>query len=135
MRIRRSALEELTRHARESQPRECCGILMSRREDPATVSFSLRGTNTETEFPEQRYALDRVAHLKALDLEYDEGATIIGYYHSHPESSATPSQVDREQAVPGVTYVIIGLEGDTVSHTVWRLDGDEVVCEPLEVSD
>ena len=32
--------------------------------------------------------------------------SLIGYYHSHPDSPAIPSEYDREHALPNFIYVI-----------------------------
>ena len=60
--------------------------------------------------PEELLAVDRRAR------ERDE--EIVGYYHSHPASEATPSSRDRAEAWPKSVYLIVGPSGEV---TAWRL--------------
>ena len=59
--------------------------------------------------------------------------SIVGYYHSHPDGRARPSRWDVEQAIAGVTYLITGMAHGRIEHAAWRLEGDDLVPEPLEV--
>jgi len=134
LKILRQVLNSIADHARRSFPRECCGILMCLGEDGLTVNRALWAENASPERPEQRYLLGHEAHLKAVEMESAGDARIAGYYHSHPDGKARPSNHDVEQAISGVTYLITGLESDgQVEHTAWRLEGDNLVPEPLEV--
>ena len=69
VRILRHILESVADHARQSIPRECCGILMAQGDDLSTVSCALPAENAETDQPEQRYSLDHKTHLRAVEME------------------------------------------------------------------
>lgn len=65
------------------------------------------------------------AILKAQRTARADGLEIVGYYHSHPGGSARPSKVDRRDAWPGTSYVILGMEGrELISTRSWRLDAE-----------
>ena len=73
-----------------------------------------------------------------LEDEADEkGLTLVGYYHSHPDAPAIPSEYDRDHALPNFVYVITSVrDGDAVDMRVWQLkadrssfDGAELVVE------
>jgi proteasome lid subunit RPN8/RPN11 len=133
MRVPPSILDGLAAHARDSDPRECCGLLLASGAEDDTVSLVIRAENAELDQPQQRYSLGHRAHLQAVALEAEDAARIVGYYHSHPRGRATPSAHDVREAVEGATYLIIGLGGGSAEYAAWRLSGGEVIREPLEV--
>lgn len=57
-----------------------------------------------------------------------EGLGIVGFYHSHPDHPARPSQHDLAQAqkiFPGYSYVIVAIHGGrAVDLTSWVLRDD-----------
>ncbi len=126
-------MESIVAHARESLPRECCGILLVDAGDPSTVTSALRAENAAKDHLEQEYVLGHKAHLKAVELESSGHARIDGYYHSHPGGGTKPSDRDRKQAVCSATYLIVGVDDGAVEHAAWRFEGDSFASEPLEV--
>ena len=135
MRISRQALESVTKHAQQSRPHECCGILMSTSGNGSVVDHVIPAENVEKEDPERGYVLGHKAHLKAVEMEAVGGACIAGYYHSHPNGKARPSNRDLKQAISDVTYLITGFSDGEIQHTAWRLIEDKLIPEPLEVSE
>jgi proteasome lid subunit RPN8/RPN11 len=54
-----------------------------------------------------------------------KGLTLVGYYHSHPDSPAIPSIYDRDHALPNFVYIITSVvQGKAVEMHVWRLRPD-----------
>jgi proteasome lid subunit RPN8/RPN11 len=48
---------------------------------------------------------------------------VLGFYHSHPDCPARPSEYDREHAWPFYSYVIVSIaKGSAVDMTSWLLD-------------
>ena len=59
------------------------------------------------------------------DAAEDRGLTLVGYYHSHPDSPAIPSIFDRDHALPNFVYIITQVQdGQAVDMRVWRLKDD-----------
>ncbi|MFQ5808899.1 MAG: Mov34/MPN/PAD-1 family protein [Armatimonadota bacterium] len=141
MKILRQVLESVAAQARAGLPHECCGILLSDATDPSTISRTIPAKNAEKVSPSRRYVLGHEAHLKAVDMEVSGKSRIVGYYHSHPCSSepiqgkVKPSHRDAELAVPEVTYLIVAPHDESIHHAAWRLEGDELVPQPLEVTE
>jgi proteasome lid subunit RPN8/RPN11 len=53
------------------------------------------------------------------------GLDVLGFYHSHPDHPAEPSDYDREHAMPFYSYVIVSVEEGTASElTSWELAAD-----------
>lgn len=133
MNILRNVFESIVDHSRESKPSECCGILLSRGDDPNTVDDVLRAENTEKFRPQEVYVLGHKAHMKAVDLEISEGSRIAGYYHSHPHGGTKLSARDTMQAVEGVTYLIIGGDTEEAAYAAWRLEGKRFIEESVGI--
>jgi len=135
MKISRQLLKSIVEHAQQSRPHECCGILMSTSGDSSVVDHVIPAENAEKGDPERGYVLGHKAHLKAVDMEALGEACIIGYYHSHPDGKPRASNRDLEQAVSEAIYLITGLGNGEIEHAAWRLEEDNLIPEPLEVSE
>lgn len=83
---------------------------------------------------EREYTIATPALLEAERWARGEGLEILGYYHSHPSGSATPSALDLANAWPDTSYVILGMDEGEVSRVrSWRLapGRDEFVEEVI----
>ncbi len=78
--------------------------------------------NASTHSREREYLLAPLAILEAFRAARADGLEIVGYYHSHPSGSAMPSALDRPNAWPDTSYVILGLDdGELREVKSWRL--------------
>jgi proteasome lid subunit RPN8/RPN11 len=103
VRIRSGVLADMVAHARQEDPRECCGLLIGSTEG---VALSWRARNLE-ESP-SRYLIDPEDHFRAIRHARAIGKEVVGAYHSHPHSPPDPSQLDLERATyAGFLYVIV----------------------------
>ena len=114
MLIYRRAVEDILEHARQEEPNECCGFLLGRR---AIVEEGVRARNL-TPSP-NRYQIDPRDHFAVIRRTRVEGSSVVGIYHSHPNSAAIPSAVDLEQInYTDYVYVIVSLlttsDGDPI---------------------
>jgi proteasome lid subunit RPN8/RPN11 len=80
--------------------------------------------NRETEAPRVRYQIAPEDLIRVQRESRDSALEIVGYYHSHPDHPARPSETDRRVAAEGlsdgVIHVVIGVEkGERVTHTAW----------------
>ena len=60
----------------------------------------------------------------------------MGFYHSHPDHPARPSEYDREHAWPWMSYIILSVEeGQPKLITSWLLteDRSEFEEETIEI--
>ena len=103
-------LRELVRHAQDCFPEECCGVLIGSetRAGCARAERTVAAENTSTQGREREYLLAPLAILEAQRAARTDGLEIVGYYHSHPSGRATPSALDRRNAWPDTSYVILG---------------------------
>jgi proteasome lid subunit RPN8/RPN11 len=109
-------------HGAETYPNECCGALIGR---DGIVTETLALPNTTEEGPRRRFMVRpqdyRAAERRAGEL----GGELLGFYHSHPDHPARPSQYDLDHAWPSFSYVIVSVrEGVSGDMTSWRLRED-----------
>jgi proteasome lid subunit RPN8/RPN11 len=86
--------------------------------------------NVHEEGHERRYLISPDAMFR-LDREARAaGLQILGFYHSHPDHPAQPSEYDREWAWPWYSYIIISvLKGVPGVMTCWTLKDDRMAFE------
>ena len=125
--IRRSDLETIGRHAAASYPEECCGFLIGREngEETTLVERVVSAGNERQDSRHNRYLIHPETVLAAHKEARALGLDVMGYYHSHPDHPARPSEFDREHAWPGLSYVIVSVEQGKIADTrSWRLTED-----------
>lgn len=101
LRIPEKVCEQVLRHAAETLPEECCGLLLGR---PGEVLEAVPAANVASDRL-RRYQVDPAAHFAAIRLSRATGVEVIGAYHSHPRGPAVPSDTDRAEAFEDPTFV------------------------------
>jgi proteasome lid subunit RPN8/RPN11 len=119
-------LRTTEQHAAASYPDECCGVLIGRILDGSTVvERVLSADNERDDSRHNRYLINPETVLAAHKEARALGLDVVGYYHSHPDHPARPSEFDREHAWPGVSYLIVSVEkGSVADSRSWRLADD-----------
>ena len=117
-----SVLSRIVRHAESARPRECCGALLGTQ--PNTIFGAVEVQNV-AEDPD-RYLLDPKGHFDIRRQARRSGVEIVGFYHSHPHSSARPSARDiAEAGYPNHFYLIVALGEARPEIRLYRLtDGN-----------
>ena len=142
MRITRAQLDAIRAHALSGYPFEVCGVLVGRNGEPrraARVERVVSAVNREQEAPRVRYQIAPEDLIRITREARDLGCEIIGYYHSHPDHPARPSETDRRIAAEGlsdgVIHVVVGVSDGEASASAWvfrdKTEGFE--DEPIEV--
>jgi proteasome lid subunit RPN8/RPN11 len=129
-------LETIHRHAAASYPEECCGFLIGRAEGASTfVERVAPAGNERQESRHNRFLIHPETVLAAHKEARALGLDVVGYYHSHPDHPARPSEFDREHAWPGLSYVIVAVQDGRVTEgRSWRLSDDRERFEEEEMS-
>jgi proteasome lid subunit RPN8/RPN11 len=98
----------IRRHGQETYPHECCGALIGTGD---RVEAAVALPNTTEEGPRRRFLVRpsdyRVSEQRAGEL----GGELLGFYHSHPDHPARPSQFDLDHAWPNFAYIIVAVAG------------------------
>jgi proteasome lid subunit RPN8/RPN11 len=114
--------EAIRAHGAETYPNECCGALIGRG-GRVTHAFAL--PNTTDEGPRRRFLVRPEDYRGAERHAAAVGGELIGFYHSHPDHPARPSQYDLDHAWPFFSYVIVAVRAGTPEDmTSWRLRED-----------
>jgi proteasome lid subunit RPN8/RPN11 len=114
-------------HARAEAPRECCGLLIGAADEIVdTVAASNIASN-----PTTRYLIDPQDHLRAIREARGRGLQVIGAYHSHPRSAATPSPTDAAEGFGHFVFVIAGLATEPPELTAWGWTDGNFAAMPL----
>jgi proteasome lid subunit RPN8/RPN11 len=129
--IPQAYLAEMIDHAREEAPREACGILAGKE---GRVFKLYRATNADHSpvsyrlDPEQQYRIFKDIEVREWEL--------VGIYHSHPYTTAIPSNVDQRQArYPESSYVLVSLkEPDKPQVRSFRITEERVAEEDIVVT-
>jgi proteasome lid subunit RPN8/RPN11 len=121
-------LQTLGRHAAASYPDECCGVLIGRALEEATVVERVLSVGNERQDSRHnRYLISPETVLAAQKEARALGLDVVGYYHSHPDHPARPSDFDREHAWPWVSYLIVSVQkGKVADMRSWRLQEDRL---------
>lgn len=88
----------------------------------------------ENEEQYHRYAMTPQNWAKMEDEADERGLSLLGYYHSHPNSPAIPSEYDRVHALPNFIYIISSvMAGKAVKMLVWELSQDRSEFHALDL--
>jgi len=124
-------------HGAETYPHECCGALLGRdSEDGARhVSQLFPLVNRRDDSPRNRFAVSSADVRDAEQAARAAGFDVVGWYHSHPDHPARPSEFDREHAWPWYSYLIVSVQtGQPREMTSWRLNDDRAAYTQEEIS-
>ena len=114
--------EAIRVHGVETYPNECCGAMYGR---DGVVSAVFKLPNTTEDGPRRRFLVRPGDYREAERKSAELGLDLMGFYHSHPDHPARPSQYDLDHAWPFFSYVIVSVhEGVPQDMTSWLLQDD-----------
>lgn len=122
-------------HGADTYPHECCGALLGRDIEGAREVLGLFPlVNRREDSPRNRFSVTPNDVLRAQVAARERNLDVIGWYHSHPDQPARPSEYDREHAWPWYSYVIVSVvERAPVEMTSWRLADDRSAFAQEEI--
>jgi proteasome lid subunit RPN8/RPN11 len=81
--------------------------------------------------PRNRFSVTSEDVMAAEKEARRHGLDVVGWYHSHPDHPARPSQFDRDHAWPWYSYIIVSVQnGAPQEMTSWRLNDDRQEFSP-----
>jgi len=111
--------------------------LKNLRHDPSRAQELLPVGDPGRETERNRFLIDPLEQLRVEKDARAHGLDVLGYYHSHPDHAARPSEYDRVHAWPRYSYVIISVErGGPKDLTVWVVaeDRSTFCVEEVEIT-
>ncbi|SRR6266567_4946298 len=151
LRLSQAQREAIEKHGSADYPNECCGILLGRaqgeekevrevvqlknlRLDAARAEELLPLESPGRESERNRFLIDPLEQLRVEKSARARSLDVLGYYHSHPDHPARPSEYDREHAWPWYSYVIVSVEkGEPKDMTCWVLSDDRSRFNPEQM--
>lgn len=127
VKIEQALIRAIKKHGEETYPHECCGFLLGKALDGSKqVVSALKAANSrETRARRNRFLIAPDEYLRAEKVAREQALDVIGFYHSHPEVEAQPSQYDIEHAWPWYSYLIVSVKGRRADKvTSWVLEDD-----------
>ena len=113
-------------HAKETYPEECAGALIG--VDTGDIKLVVdvwRAENTHEEDRARRFLIEPLQIKEFEERARERDMDVLGFYHSHPDHPAEPSEYDRERAWPYYSYVIASVGEDKVEDMrSWVLRDD-----------
>ena len=130
--LKQAADAAIRTHGRDTFPHECCGALLGR---DGNVIEAHPLANTTEEGPRRRFLVRPDDYREAENRAQTAGLDLLGFYHSHPDHPARPSQYDLDHAWPSFSYVIVSvMAGEDKDLTSWRLKDDRSAFEEETVT-
>jgi proteasome lid subunit RPN8/RPN11 len=125
--VNQTAIEAITEHAGHDYPHECGGMLIGHfgvGKKHVVEAFPLENAREEQERHDRILILPKDV-LRAERYARERGLEVVGYYHSHPDDSAVPSQYDLDHALPVWSYIIVSvLQGRVADLRSWEMETD-----------
>jgi len=133
-------ISQIEREGAAAYPNECCGAMLGK---DARDGSAVRRIVHRLEPMHNSFAADEKYHRFSLDprelMQLEKriegsGLAVLGFYHSHPDHPARPSDTDRQNAWPFYSYVIVAIaKRQPVDLTSWQLDESTEQFEPEEI--
>jgi proteasome lid subunit RPN8/RPN11 len=130
------ALAKIKKWAEEAYPYEACGILIgSVLAEGKRVIRVMPVANRRADSPHNRYLIDpETVYRLENDLRGSE-QSILGFFHSHPDAPALPSDYDLQHAWPWYSYLIVPVgAGHAGEAACWNLKEDRTGFDSEPVS-
>jgi proteasome lid subunit RPN8/RPN11 len=129
------AVSAIRRHAAAAYPQECCGAIVGRTDGPTrTVTGAWPLPNRSADDRQRRFTIGPSDYMKVEARAREAGLALLGFYHSHPDAPAEPSQYDLLNALPNVDYLIVSVvRAAAADVTCWRLRDDRAAFAREEI--
>ena len=125
--ISEQLLTEVREHGVRDYPYECCGLLLGRFETEAKVvreTYPISNAREESA-KRNRFLIEPVELMRGERYAREHDLEVVGFYHSHPDSPAVPSQYDLEHAWPTYSYIIVKTLADEATDLFsWEQEPD-----------
>ena len=119
------AFDKIISHAKKTYPEEGCGALTGKDGEERCVFEAVPLENRVTVSRHNRYVIDADDVSSVEQGAKSRNQELVGFFHSHPNAPAKPSQFDLEHSWPWYSYVIVSVNHSRPEGIVsWRLRDD-----------
>ncbi len=134
--IANEQLKEICEHGVRDHPYECCGLLLGRfTPDAKVVTETYPISNAREESAKRnRFLIEPEELMRGERYARSRDLEVVGFYHSHPDCPAVPSQYDLEHAWPTYSYIIVSTTTDEAKDLFsWEQEPDRSRFNPEEI--
>jgi proteasome lid subunit RPN8/RPN11 len=133
--LSRAVEREIREWGAKDYPNETCGAMLGVDGERREVRELFPLVNRRDDSPRNRFSVTADDFRAAERAAAERGLDLVGWYHSHPDHPARPSEFDREHAWPWYSYVIVSVaQGQPQDMTSWRLADDRSHYDPEEIA-
>lgn len=123
--------QAILQHAKHELPREACGLLFGTSEKVQQIV----PIPNDASDPLHHYHMEEQAFTEAMFRYSKANLSLVGSYHSHPNTHPIPSSTDIQQAnYPDTPYLIVGVHGHEAELAAWSILYDRVERVDLFIS-
>ena len=129
--------QAVRQQGQDAFPNECCGFLLGRdRNGVRRIVSVVPAINDRS--PQQQYnrfSITPEAYMEADKAARQQELELLGFYHSHPNAPARPSQYDLDHAWPVYSYLIVSVrDGNAREMTSWVLRDDRSTFDQQSIT-
>ncbi len=129
LKILENIFSEIIVHAKKEAPIEACGYL-AEKEGVIVQQYKMKNMDAS----EVHFTLDPEEQFEAVRDMRERGLKLAATYHSHPTTSAHPSQEDIRLAYdPDLSYVIVSLVDGSATLKSFKIRDNQVESEKIDV--
>ncbi len=133
-------LTEIREHGIRDYPYECCGLLLGHYTEDGrkvvTETYPISNAREESA-KRNRFLITPEELMRGERYAASHDLEVVGFYHSHPDSPAVPSNYDLEHAWPTYSYIIVSTSaGQATDLFSWeqqadrsRFNQEEIQCQ------
>ena len=129
--------QQISAHAEDAYPAECCGLLAGRVQENGDIHVTriVPSANVAAASGNDRFEVDPKVRFDLMRALAETDESIVGHYHSHPDQAAEPSATDVSMAFePDLVWLIVPVPAGTAgSLRAWRLNRDAASIEALAI--
>jgi len=138
--ISKTLLSKIETHGEATYPDECCGALIGTL-NPETgdkvITKIVEMDNISDENKKRRFMIKPEEYKRVETVANEEGLQLLGFYHSHPDHPAKPSETDLKFAWPFFSYFITSIQKGKAQETfsyALDLDLNQFGDEPITIN-
>jgi proteasome lid subunit RPN8/RPN11 len=129
--------DAICRHGEADYPHECCGLLIGTFDagGKKTVLETLPISNSREDAAKRnRFLISPDDLMRGEKHARARKQDVVGFYHSHPDHPAVPSQFDLDHAWPVYSYIIVSVrEGRAQELLSYELRADRSRFDPEDL--